>query len=122
MIETFEIRNAQIESTMLGYEDHGILTCMLHTRSAGCGQGFGGFRLDMYDKKKKKAVGHAFGSAFIGAVLKTVGVEKWEDLNGKYIRVEASFCSVRRIGHITEDMWFDPKELAKEYFGDEVES
>ena len=38
-----EIRNAVIQSTMLGYEDHGILTCFLHLDYSGAGQGFGGY-------------------------------------------------------------------------------
>ena len=38
--------NARITSTMLGIEDHGILTCMLHLQQEGCGQAFGGYRLD----------------------------------------------------------------------------
>lgn len=38
--------NAKIKSTMLGFEDHGIMTCFLQLEQASSGQCFGGYRLD----------------------------------------------------------------------------
>lgn len=109
-----ETRNARIASTMLGVEDHGILTCMLHLECGGVGQGFGGYTFDEYGENDKARHGVAFGMEFIRRVLKVVGVQKWEDLPGKYIRADADNSKVYRIGHITEDKWFDPQELAEE--------
>ena len=45
-----------------------------------------------------------------------MGVEKWEDLVGKYIRVESEGLGggIVKIGNIIENKWFDPKELAQE--------
>ena len=112
------ISNALIETTMLGIEDHGILTTMLHLdlQDGGC-QGFGGYSLDDWDAAKNRRVGTAFGTEFILRTLDTVGVGSWKDLPGKNIRIkkEGGFGShIVAIGHIMEDKWFDPKELAKE--------
>ena len=46
---TREIKNVKIDDTMLGYENHGILTCILYMKWDGGGQGFGGYELD-YNK------------------------------------------------------------------------
>lgn len=96
---------------MLGIEDHGILTCFLYCEWDSSGCGFGGYRLD----SKNKSSG--YGTEYINRVLKTVGVGKWEELSGKYIRIEHSGLGggITRIGHIIEDKWFDPKALADEY-------
>lgn len=94
-----EIKNAKITGTMLGYEDHGILTCMIDLDYGGSGQGFGGYQLsDGHDLHRH-----------ITQILKTVGVEKWEDLKGKYVRVVAEHSKVHRIGNLLEEKWFDPK-------------
>lgn len=95
-----EIRNAKIESTMLGFEDHGIFTYMIHLNYGGSGQGFGGYVL-----------GGDYGTNTIKKILEVVGVDKWEDLIEKHVRVEAEFNKIHRIGNILEDEWFDPKVL-----------
>lgn len=72
--------NAKIKSTMLGYEDHGILTCFLMLEQDGSGQGFGGYRLDAPHNKPS-----IFTDFWIKKILWVVGVDKWEDLKGKYV-------------------------------------
>lgn len=94
-----EIRNARIESTHLGNEDHGILTIFLQlSYDRGSSQAFGGYNLTMPGQL----------GFWVNQILKVVGVEKWEDLKGKYIRVESDFGKVYRIGNLMEDSWFDP--------------
>lgn len=93
-----EIKNATIERTMIGIEDHGILTCMLHLDYGGSGQGFGGYEITLN------------AGQWIQKIIETVGVEKWEDLKGKHIRVESEHSKVYKIGHIIEDRWFNPEE------------
>ena len=109
-----EIKNAIIESTSLGNEDHGIMTVWLCFNYEGFGQSFGGYSLDNYDEKKDKRIGTAYGCEFIKRILEVVGVEKWEDLKGKHIRVKTTPEKVLAIGNIIEDKWFDPEELVKE--------
>lgn len=102
------VENAKIDRTMLGVEDHGILTAFIYLSGPGWGIGFGG-----------RVFGATSGycGAWIRAVLDTVGVGEWEDLPGKYVRVELVDERCGRLGHITEDRWFDPEALAqqKEY-------
>ncbi len=103
--------NAIIESTMIGYEDHGILTCYLHLGQDGSMQGFGGYRLDAPKDKDSK-----LGTFWIKRILETVGVHEWEDLMGKHIRVDGSGSKIDGIGHIIEDKWFYPAKEIKERF------
>jgi len=114
------VENPQIESTMLGMEDHGILTFFLNLKFKGSGQGFGAYAMDSFDLVKKRRIGSAFGTDCILQILDTVGVSKWEDLKDKYVRVKRDGDSwgskIVAIGHIVEDKWFNIEELAKEHF------
>ncbi|HUX00712.1 MAG TPA: hypothetical protein VMY35_07010 [Phycisphaerae bacterium] len=97
-----EQENGVVESTMLGTEDHGILTAWLHLKFNGTGQGFGGYAFD------------AFGCEFIRQVLKVLKVDSWEKLPGKPLRVRREHYGgpIVAIGHYIEDRWFVPGELA----------
>jgi len=99
---------------MLGYEDHGILTAMLHLDYSGSGQAFGGYALDRYSKEHEKRIEDKACGFFIRRVLEVVGVDKWEGLAGKYIRVKADSNKVYAIGHLLEDKWFNPAEELKQ--------
>lgn len=106
-----EIRNARITGTMLGIEDHGILTCWLYLDYGGSGQGFGGIALDEYDSTLGRRVGWKYGMEFIVQILKIVDVSKWEDLSGKHIRVQYSANRIHAIGNILENKWFWPEKF-----------
>lgn len=118
MREEIETKNAVIESTSLGGYDGGtsVMTCWLHLSYGGSGQGFGGYGLDEpYGDRAgiRNRRGTAYGMEFITRIIATVGVDKWEDLPGKHIRVKAGYDKVIAIGHIIEDRWFEPqKDLA----------
>lgn len=112
-----EIKNALIESTHLGLEDHGIATLYLHLKyGGGGGQGFGGYALDEYDEAKKKRVGTSYGMEFIKRICATVGVSAWEQLPSKHIRVDAEWTKIHGIGHIIEDKWFYPADMQAEFY------
>lgn len=104
--------NARIEKTMIGVEDHGIMTCYLYLRQEGAGQPFGGFALDgPYDHEKKERKPNAYCGLWIKRILEVVGVSKWEDLPGKYVRVAGEeWGRIDGIGNIIEDRWFYPKK------------
>jgi hypothetical protein len=109
-----EVKNAIIDSTMLGIEDHGIFTCYISLDYGGEIQGFGGYGLDDWNPKTKKRDTVGFGLEFVKRVLKVAGVDKWEDLKGRHVRAEAEHTKIHRIGHILKDVWFSPEELAIE--------
>ena len=111
-----DIENAKIRSTMLGIEDHGILTFYLHIEANGWGQGVGGYCLDGANPEKdhtKPRPGFGPGLTAIRQILETVGVDRWEKLPGTLIRVRRTgdwgSALPPIIGHIIEDRWFDLK-------------
>lgn len=106
-----ETHNAKIESTMLGYEDHGIMTSYLHLKYSGFGQGFGGYCLDDYSDELKERIPTEAAGEWIKEILTVVGVEKWEDLTGKHIRLMVENGRIIKIGNLMEEKWFCPKEL-----------
>ena len=76
---------AKIESTLLGYEDHGIFTAILYLHYGDSGQGAGMYSLDQYDKKTERRHGTAAGMDFIIGVLRACGVDQWEKVKGRTI-------------------------------------
>lgn len=83
---------AKITGTSLGYEDHGILSCMLTvTYGGGACQGVGGFSLDTPYKdangKHLGRVGTGYGMEFVARVMRACGVSSWEKINGRTIYV-----------------------------------
>lgn len=110
MIET---KNAKIISTMLGKEDHGIMTFSLTMEFEGGVQGFGGCSLDDYSKTKKKRIGAAYGMQLIMELLDTLECSTWEDLDGRLVRIKADRMKIYAIGHILKDQWLDIDEFFK---------
>lgn len=106
-----EIQNGKIERTTLGYEDHGILSAMIFIAFGGSVQGFGGWRLDTYDRATYSAGPSKACGLWIQGVLRTLGVDSWEKLPGTPIRVRRDAGGlIDAIGHYMEDRWFVPAE------------
>ncbi|MCP4615965.1 MAG: hypothetical protein GY844_05975 [Bradyrhizobium sp.] len=118
-----EVKNAVIESVTLEKGDRGFLQCWLHLSYGGAGQGFGGYVLYLpksYSHHELKSIaGH-----FIFRCMEIAGVDRWEHLPGRTIRVRSDLGKVHSIGHIVKDDWFDPAEdfSAKADAGDESEA
>ena len=55
------IENGKITGTMLGKEDHGIMTFWLFVEFDSGVCGYGGYALDSYDAQTKKRIGAAAG-------------------------------------------------------------
>jgi len=91
-------QNGQIESSRLGFLDNGCFTFTLTLDFDGAGQGFGGIVL-----------GKSNTYNVVSGILKALKLEKWEDLEGTYVRVvrDAKNERIVRIGHIKDDSWFD---------------
>lgn len=111
------IYNAKITSTMLGVEDHGIMTFFIHLEWEGHGIGYGGYALDEPVKPYRKGSGHGYQA--IRHLLETLEVDKWEGLKNLFCRIDfdnGPGCSgkVIRIGHIIKEKWFDLASYMKE--------
>jgi hypothetical protein len=78
---------ARIKSTLLGQEDHGILTAYLHCEGDGWGIGVGGYGLDAWTEAEKRRVPTAYGLDQIVQFIHTAGVGSWEKLPGTEILV-----------------------------------
>ncbi len=118
MTNNSTILNAHITSVSLGYEDHGILTFGLGLDIAdGTSCVFGGYALDEYDNETKKRYCPPYSMELITRIMKVVGVSKWEDCKGKYIRVVSNGWdkSITKIGNLMKDEWLDIPEFFKEY-------
>jgi hypothetical protein len=108
-----EIRNAIITNTMLGREDHGIMTFEICIEFGGSGCWVGGYALDEFDRDIKARVFTAKGLEAISKILKVVGVDTWEELPNKYIRVKDNGWGspIDEIGNPMEDEWFNLREF-----------
>ena len=107
------IKNARITSTMLGREDHGIMTFMIYIDAGDFSCGVGGFCLDEFNATTQTRVFRAESMEVISKILDVVGVDKWEDLPGKHIRFEDAGwgSTVTKIGNIITDKWLDMREF-----------
>lgn len=101
-----KIENGTIKSTFLGVEDHGIMTLFITVEGEWGGQGFGGYGLDRAG---------AFGVSLIRRTLEAVGVDKWEALVGKNVRVDHDYGKIHRLGHIVRNQWVDIEATAEEF-------
>lgn len=110
--------NAKITGTMLGIEDHGHFTNMIYLEWPGGGVGFGGWATDEWDEKTQKRVDkNGLTGEYIKALLDVVGVEKWEQLQGKHVVVETGGVGTTCTGIrnlLDETKWFRPKEWFEE--------
>lgn len=109
---TTNIEEMKISSVDLSMEDHGCLVMrmwLINTKkivlfgNALLGKGYLG--ADSFE-------GNELGTEYIMRIMDIVGVSSFNDMVGKYIRVEASWGdAVDKIGNITEDKWFSQKEF-----------
>lgn len=117
------IRNARIESVSITMADHGCLTYWLYLDGGGWGVGVGGYCIGKgyLDAKDFDGV-NKYGIESMMRIMDTVGVSRWEDLTGKYIRAEINGWgdSVTKIGHIIKDKWFDLREFFTSHADEEV--
>ncbi len=107
-----ETQNAIIKSVRIDTER--CLSAWLDLDYGGTGQGFGGYVLYMppWSESRddyRRYLG-AYAGVFIHRCIQIGGVECWEQLPGKTIRVRHEHTKVHAIGHIVKDDWFNPSE------------
>ena len=93
------VKNARIIDTFLGIEDHGIFVMQLTVEQLDGHQAF-----QRVVSRKNNLVG------ILGELYRAVGVESWEQLKGKLVRVKVDDGFIRQVGHIIEERWTtDPR-------------
>ena len=112
-----EIVNAKIDKVSLSMADHGVLTYGLTLDFGGRWCVYGGVVIGKGELGAEAFEGYAKGTEAIMRIMDVVGVERWEDLTGKYVRVVDPGWGgiVDTIGNIIEDRWFSQKA----FFGEE---
>ena len=84
----FSAELGRVESTMIGIEDHGVMTARLSFGFDGTGQGTGDYVLD---GKPSEPGGdrtpHVICGAYIAALIKVCGVDSWEQIKGRPLLV-----------------------------------
>ena len=105
----YKIENALIENVDLSMADHGCLTLAMTLQGGGWGVIYGGYCLGHGYLDAKEFSGSASGMESIMRIMDVVGVARFQDLKGKYVRVAIKGWghSVKIIGNILEDKWFD---------------
>lgn len=107
------IENAKITNVDLSMEDHGWLVLWLTLEGKGWSCGFGGRCIGKGYLGAKEFTGSEKGIEEIMRIMDVVGVSKFNDIKGKYIRVhlEGWGATIEKTGNIIEDKWFDYREF-----------
>lgn len=109
---TTKIEYMKISSVDLSTKDYGCLVMRMWLENEGKIVLFGNAFLGRGYLGADSFEGSEFGIEYIMRVMDVVGVSSFNDMVGKYIRVEASWGhTVDKIGNITEDKWFSQKEF-----------
>lgn len=110
-----EIINAKITSTSITMADHGCLSFWVTVEGSGFGVSIGGYSIGHGYLGASEFDGYGPGLEAMMRIMDTVGVDVWEDLKGKYIRIESNGWGkpVKKIGHLIDDKWFDIDEFFK---------
>lgn len=111
----YTIENARIESVDLSMADHGVLCLQMRLKGSDWGTIYGGYSLGHGYVGAKSFEGSAKGMESIMRIMDTVGVDNFQDLAGKYIRVVCK-CNgdpIKIIGNIMDDKWFDIESFYK---------
>lgn len=108
-----EILNAKITNVSLSMADHGCLTFWITLSGGGWGVSVGGYAIGRGYLGANNFEGSAAGLEAMMRIMDVVGVEKWEDLKGKYIRIKSEgwWSTIHTIGNVLEDEWFDLKKF-----------
>lgn len=112
----YDINNAEIKDVDLSMADHSVLTLEMTLEGNGWGVVYGGYVLGHGYLGAKEFDGSAKGLESIMRIMDVVGVERFNDIQGKYIRVATKGwgSSVKIIGNLIKDKWFDIDEFFKE--------
>lgn len=115
----YEIENALIKGVDISMEDHGCITLSIMLAGDGWGCVFGGYCLGHGYLGAKEFDGYRKGMESIARIMDVVGVSRFNDMKGKYVRVATKGwgSSIKIIGNIVKDKWFDIDSFFKDEEG-----
>jgi len=106
----YTIENAKITSVDLSMADHGVFTLSVGLDGGSWGCVYGGYVIGKGYLDASEFEGCKSGVESIMRIMDTIGVERFNDMTGKYVRVAVSDKwghSIKIIGNIIKDKWFD---------------
>lgn len=77
----------KVRKASIRREGHGVLTVYIDFDFGGAGQGIPGYALDSWDDELKRRVGDKRSIEFVAALMGALGVEAWEDIQGRTVHV-----------------------------------
>lgn len=108
----YSIRNAKITNADLSMADYGCLTLDMTLEGYAWGCIYGGYVIGHGFLGASEFKGTESGTEYIMRVMDTVGVDKFNQLVGQYVRAAISNDKrVHIIGNIIKDKWFDSKSF-----------
>lgn len=116
----YSIENAKITSVSITMEDHGCLCYWIMLEGDVWGCGFGGYAIGkgcLGAKDLDISAANGAGLVAMMRIMNVVGVSRWEDLEGQFVRVAMSDSwgdSIHIIGNILNDKWFNQKKFFAE--------
>lgn len=114
----YELLNAEVANVSLNMKDHGCLTLSITLKGAGWGVVYGGYCLGKgyLGADDDYFNGSAKGMEAIMRIMDIIGVDALEDMKGKYVRIanKGRGSSVKIIGNIISDKWFDYESFFSE--------
>ena len=110
------ILNAKITKVSISMADHGCLTYELTLDMGGTGCVYGGIVIGKGYLGADHFEGYSKGTEALMRIMDVIGVERWEDIEGKYCRVVSDGWGsiISKIGNIIEDKWFDQRAFFSE--------
>ena len=113
--EGYKIENAIVIHLDLSMEDHGVICLEMTLEGDGWGVCFGGVVLGQGYVRAKEFHGSAAGMEYIMRIMDTLNSSRFNDIIGKHVRVATNGwgSSVKIIGNIIEDKWFDTSSFLK---------
>lgn len=118
----YKIENAKITSVDLSMADHGVMTLSLVLEGSGWGVVYGGYVIGKgyLGCDDNYIAGSASGMESLIRIMLIIGVERFQDLKNKYVRVASKGWgdSIKIIGNVMKDQWFD----IDSFFKDEKEN
>lgn len=112
------IVNAKITNVSISMDDHACLTFTITLNGGAWACNYGGYCIGngcLDGELFTAETGN--GLVAMMKIMDAVGVERWEDLKGKYVRVidNGGSSRITKIGNIILNKWFDIDYFFKNY-------